>query len=130
MTMKTQDSARLLTTIAPVAIAVPPLAILATVLSVGLLWLLSDEERKPTQKRAMDEDSPPAPKPAAKAQARKVTREDLAEALAYGGRPFTRKEAVEALEALGFRKTAAYKAMAADGKFASMLAFSPDGVVE
>jgi len=40
-----------------------------------------------------------------------VTREDLA-------------------EALGFRKTAAYKAMATDGKFGSLIEVTPDGLKE
>jgi hypothetical protein len=48
----------------------------------------------------------------------------------YGERPFTRKEGVAALEAIGFRKTAAYKALAEDGRFASFIEFTPDGLIE
>ena len=68
------------------------------------------------------------PRPTAKAK--RVTREDLAEALGYGSRSFTGKEAVTALEALGFGKTAAYKALAPGGKFGSLIEFYPDGLIE
>lgn len=130
--MKTQDSARLLTGLAPVAVALPPIAIVTALLGIGLLWLASDDEKQPKAQSSAEVDEPTAstPKSATMTQSRKVMREDLAEALAYGEKPFTRKEAVAALERLGFRKTAAYKALAVDGKFASMLAMSSDGLVE
>ena len=64
------------------------------------------------------------------ASVKKVTRDDLAEALAYGAKPLTRKEAVAALETLGFRKTSAYKALSPEGKFGSLIEFTPDGLVE
>ncbi len=60
----------------------------------------------------------------------KIAREDLAEALEYGARMFSRKEAVNALQDLGFRKTAAYKALSANSKFGSLLEFTPDGLIE
>ena len=50
-----------------------------------------------------------------------MRREDLAEALAYGARRLTRKEAVAALEALGLGKTSAYKALSPAGKFGSLI---------
>ncbi len=129
--MKTQDSARILTGLAPVAMALPPIAVGALV-GLGLLWFLSDKQEKPEQEHTSDsvESAQPPPRAHAGTTTRKVTREDLAEALAYGEKAFTRKAAVEALETLGFRKTAAYKALATDGKFASMLIFSPDGLIE
>jgi hypothetical protein len=40
----------------------------------------------------------------------------LTEALGYGEKRLTSKEAVAALESLGLQKTAAYKALAEDGK--------------
>jgi hypothetical protein len=167
--MKPQNTIPLLTTVAPAALAVPPIAVLAA-LGVGLYWLLSSDEQKPkTQASEAAKPSPsptphpviPQPKPAPvimpienaapvlsspvpvparpapvpstvpvfSASARRVTREDLAEALAYGERAFTRKEAVAAIEALGFRKTAAYKALSADGKFGSLIEFTPDGLM-
>jgi hypothetical protein len=46
---------------------------------------------------------------------KRIRREDVAEALAYGVRGVPRGEAVAALRALGFHKTAAYKALSASG---------------
>lgn len=118
---------------------------------MGLLWLLSDDKRAGAKlppaetppEPAAAESSPEVPpvsvtpeptedhaeaKPSP-AMAKRVTREDLAEALAYGERQFTRKEAVAALEALGFRKSAAYKALSPDGKFGSLIEYTPDGLI-
>jgi propanediol dehydratase large subunit len=61
---------------------------------------------------------------------RRLLREDVAEALEYGERAMTRTEAVSALQNLGFQKTAAYKALFSDGRFADFLAHTPDGLVE
>jgi hypothetical protein len=72
----------------------------------------------------------PSPVTTRPAIVKRVTREDLAEALAYGERQFTRKEAVAGLEALGFRKSAAYKALSVDGKFGSLIEFTTDGLIE
>ena len=127
--MKPQDSVPLLTTLAPAAVIAPPIAILGVIVGVGLLWLLSGDEKEPKAESKIDEDAPLALKPSAPLPARKVTREDMAEALAYGAKGFTRKDAVAALVARGFRKTAAYKGLAEDGKFASMLEFTPDGPI-
>jgi outer membrane biosynthesis protein TonB len=78
--------------------------------------------------------APPTPSlppvPMGSATVKRLTFEYLAEALAYGSRPFTRKEAVSALESLGFRKTAAYKALSKDGKFSDMIAYTPDGLIQ
>lgn len=153
--MKPQQTARLLATVAPAAAAAPLLALAG--LGAGLLWLLF-REKKPEQNPADTEtQSPkpgnvgepkvsappvsapispvsavpmPRPAPARLQTVKRVTREDLAEALAYGARKFTRKEAVEELETLGFRKTAAYKALSADGKFAALIEFTSDGLIE
>ena len=142
--MNPQESARILTAIAPAALIAPPVALLAVALGVGVLWLLSDDQQPENPEPAAsgsepsgpepasDEDMPPLTRPTSKSkpEGRKVIREDLAEALAYGARAVTRKEAVETLAALGFRKTAAYKALAEDGRFASLMTFSPDGLIE
>lgn len=126
--MKPREAAPLLTTLAPIAAAAPPVLIVGAIVGIGL-WLLSRDEDKDAKPEAkQDEDAPPTFKPATKA--RRVAREDLAEALAYGAKRFTRKDAVAALEALGFRKTAAYKALARDGRFASMIELTPDGLIE
>ena len=63
-------------------------------------------------------------------KAKRIRREDLAEALAYGARSLTRQEAVTALQALGFGKTAAYKALSPDGRFAEFIEVAPDGLIE
>jgi hypothetical protein len=145
--MKPNQAAPLIAAAAPVALAAPPVLILAA-LGLGLLWLFSSEKKteaapaKPVQlpppKLVVDlaptpEASPSktgAPAPAPRLASKRVTREDLAEALAYGERQFTRKEAVKALEALGFRKTCAYRALSETSKFASLMEFSSDGLVE
>jgi hypothetical protein len=151
--MKPQQTLPLLTAIAPAALAVPPIALIAA-LGVGLIWLLSRDD-KPEPKPAGAGVPQPQPHPQPKPQpvnfaepkptappasvrsshvpsavSKRITREDLAEALAYGERQFTRKEAVAALEALGFRKTAAYKALNSNGKFGAFIKFTPDGLVE
>jgi hypothetical protein len=143
--MKPQQTAPLLTALAPAALSVPPVAIVGALLG-GLLWLLSSND-KPDQKQAhaatpspdpvgFTESKTRAPVPltppasAPSSTIKRVTREDLAEALAYGARQFTLKEAVAALEALGFRKTAAYKALSHEGKFSSLMQLTPDGLVE
>ena len=74
--------------------------------------------------------SAPAPLSNSPARAKRVRREDLAEALAYGARSLTRQEAVTALQARGFGKTAAYKALSPDGRFADFLTQTPDGLIE
>ena len=125
--MKPQDSAPLITALAPAAVIAPP-AIVAGVIVVGLLWLLSSDDKEAKAETKIDEDAPPAFRPSAPPPARKVTREDLAESLAYGARGFSRKEAVAALVARGFRKTAAYKALAEDGRFADMIEFTANGL--
>jgi hypothetical protein len=56
-----------------------------------------------------------------------VTREDVATAFHHGARVLTRTNAVEALKALGFGKTAAYAALTSGGRFAAWLQCAPDG---
>ncbi len=63
------------------------------------------------------------------AQNKSITREDMAKIFDSGTRSLTRKSAVAALKALGFGKTAAYEALATDGRFASWLQFAPDGII-
>jgi hypothetical protein len=135
--MKPQETAPLLATLAPAALVVPPVAILVALVGVGLLWFLSSEEK--ADKQSPEAGAPPpdligvaeadAGTPQASRPARtaiRVTLEELAEALAYGARRLTRKEAVEALQTLGFRKTSEYKALTQEGKFGSLTEFTPD----
>lgn len=139
--MKPQDTAPLLTAMGPTTLLTPPIAILGVLIGVAVLWLLADEKDKdkskadaqsqrkePLELGEPDADMPPLP--ARNPSAKRVMREDLAEALAYGERRFTRKEAAAALEALGFSRSAAYKALSRDGKFADLLEFTPDGLIE
>jgi len=134
--MKPQETAPIVVALAPVAAAAPAI-VLAGAVVCGLIWLLSDDEKK--EKPAPDETkrgATPEPKPTplipdeVLSKAKRIMRDDLAEALAYGARQFTRKEAVAALESLGFRKTAAYKALSPAGKFGGLIEFAPDGSVE
>lgn len=127
--MKPQETVPLLSTLAPAAVIAPPVVIVGAVVGLGLLWLLSREEEAETPTAPDNRQSPP-PESKPALPVKKVTREDLAEALAYGARRFTRKEAVEALQTLGFRKSSAYKALSPDGKFGSLIAFTPDGLIE
>jgi hypothetical protein len=60
---------------------------------------------------------------------RNVTREDLSAVFSNGSRILTRQAAVAALKQFGFGKTAAYKALSTDGRFASLLLFAPDGMI-
>ena len=71
-------------------------------------------------------DSQPRPRSAP----RRITREDLAEALAYGQHAMSRKEVVAALGALGFQKTAAYKAVSEGGRFRDLIEATSDGLIE
>lgn len=54
----------------------------------------------------------------------------MAEALGYGGHLVSRADAVASLQALGFKKTAAYKALSPEGRFADLLEVSSDGSIE
>jgi hypothetical protein len=58
-----------------------------------------------------------------------VAREDLSTIFNNGSRTLSRTAAVAALKGLGFGKTAAYKALSMDGRFASLLQFAPDGII-
>ena len=139
--MKAQETAPLVTALAPAALLPQPVAIIGVVLCFGLLWLLSgegkaDETNSESEKPSLDPDpptvartrtdAPPASTPAT--ATKRVTREDLAEALAYGERRLSRKEAASALE--GLRKSAAYKAVAENGKFSTLIELTPDGLIE
>ena len=137
--MKPNQTVPLLVSLAPLATVAPPVLIGAA-LGLALLWLFSDKEDSPsphvTDKPAPampSEDEPDAqPRLSAppKAAMRRIMREDLAEALAYVAQSMMRQEAVAALQALGFQKTSAYKALSPDGKFADFLEHTPDGLIE
>ena len=134
--MKPQETAPIVVALAPVAAAAPAIVIVGAVVC-GLIWLFSDDEKK--EKPAPNETergATPEPKPATLIaaevlpKAKRIMRDDLAEALAYGAKQFSRKEVVTALAALGFRKTAAYRALSPGGKFGNLIEFSPNGLIE
>jgi len=138
--MKPNQTVPLLATLAPAAVAAPPLLILAAI-GVGLIWLFSEkqepapppperEQPAPTPSARADSNEPNPPSRPPKAASKRITREDLAEALEYGARTLTRQEAVATLQALGFRKTAAYKALLPNGRFAQFIELTADGLVE
>jgi hypothetical protein len=58
-----------------------------------------------------------------------VLREDLARIFQHGARSLYRIDAVAELQKLGFGKTAAYGALSPEGRFASWLKVTPDGVI-
>jgi hypothetical protein len=138
--MNSKQTVPLIATLAPALAVAPPLLIGAAI-GLGILWLLSKKQDAATPPLAPETPAPalslqiepeaPAPvsrqtKPAPK----RITREDLAEALEYGVRYMALGEAVTALQSFGFGKTAAYKALSANSKFGSLLEFTPDGLIE
>lgn len=58
-----------------------------------------------------------------------ISRQDMANIFHRHTTGLTRKSAVAALTAMGFGKTAAYEAMAINGRFTSWLQFAPDGII-
>ncbi|HTR41071.1 MAG TPA: hypothetical protein VMH87_05600 [Pseudomonadales bacterium] len=101
---------------------------------VALAWLFSDD-KKPSIPRPDIEKAnsmkivPPDPQPPFTDARRPVSREDLSAVFNNGSRTLTRQAAVSGLKQLGFGKTAAYKALSIDGRYASLLQFGPDGII-
>lgn len=94
--MKPQQAAPIITAIAPAALVAPPILVV-TAIGLGLLWLLSgkDETPKEPAKTGKPANAPSDSLETTKtetrpiqqiASAKKIMREDLAEALAYGAR--------------------------------------------
>jgi hypothetical protein len=138
--MKPNQTVSLAVSLAPVLAAAPPVLIGAAI-GLGLIWLFAgkNEAETPEQPAAQSsasslsansEEISIQSKPLRASAPRRVTREDIAEALGYGARPVPRADAVAALQSLGFKKTAAYKALSQDGRFADLLEHSADGSIE
>ncbi len=138
--MKPIQTVPLAVSLAPAIAAAPPLLIGAAI-GLGLIWLFSDKKESETSddsvaqpaapaSPASSDGTPPLSKTLRASMLRRITREDVAEALGYGGRPVPRADAVAALQALGFKKTAAYKALSPEGRFADLLELSSDGSIE
>lgn len=140
--MNAKQAIPALAKLAPVLAAAGPPVLIGAAIGGVILWLLSrgnTPAAAEAPKLAPDVPLPtaiaaPAPSPApvsnSPARATRVLRDGLAEALAYGARSMTRQEAVAALQVLGFGKTAAYKALSPDGRFADLLTHTPDGLIE
>jgi hypothetical protein len=146
--MNPKETVPVLVKLAPVLAAAGPPALIGVVIGLGLLWLLSDNKKDETPQAPPAPDLPPSTTqtevlptpvmppetqvnvPLRKPASRRIAREDIAEALAYGARSVPRGEAVAALEARGFHKTAAYRALSANGRFAELIEIAPDGLIE
>ena len=131
--MNPNQTVPLAVALAPAAAAAPPILIGAAIV-LGLIWLFSDkEEPSPAQQEEIPNPATPAEDESdapLRAAQRRIMREDLAEALAYGARSMTRQEVVAALQTLGFQKSAAYKAVSAEGRFAELIHYTMDGLLE
>jgi hypothetical protein len=135
--MNAKQTIPALAKIAPVLAAASPPVLFGVAAGAVLLWLLSDKRKDaPAETPQLVPDvTPPnsvavAPVATAAPATRRIKREDIAAALAYGARSVPRGEAVAALQALGFHKTAAYKALSASGRFAEFIEIAPDGLIE
>jgi hypothetical protein len=141
--MNTKETLPTLVTAAPVIAAGGAPILIGVALLGALFWFFSDEKKEAAPKKLESQQKPSAPvipsvttqsKAAPQTQpiarAKRVCREDLAEALEYGERAVTRQEAVNALQNLGFKKTAAYKALSPSGRFGELLEYTPDGLIE
>ena len=140
--MNAKQTIPILAKLAPVLAAAGPPALIGVAIGGVILWLLSrGKEQVAEERRKPDPDvshptqiMAPATVAAASSnppiQSKRIRGEDLAVALEYGGRSMTRQEAVAALRALGFGKTAAYKALSENGRFAELMGYTPDGLVE
>ncbi len=143
--MNPKEAMPVLARLAPVIATAGPPALIAVGAGLFLWWLLSDskrEEAAQTPKSSPEVPSSPQnpvpapvltalPSPQSSARvSKRIRREDVAEALAYGARSMTRQEAVVALQALGFGKTATYKALSANSRFAEFIEIAPDGLIE
>jgi hypothetical protein len=140
--MNAKQVVPVLAKLAPVLVAAGPPVIIGAAIGGVILWLLSRGNNTEVVEAPQPVPDVPQPAPVVPLaetpavpsnpppQAKRVRREDVAEALAYGARSLTRTEAVTALQNLGFGKTAAYKALSPDGRFASLIRKSSDGLLE
>jgi hypothetical protein len=140
--MNPKQTIPVLTQLTPVLAAISPPVLIGLAAGAVLLWIFSDKKKEtaPETPQPVTETPssnglaapPPAVRPVATVTpaAKRIRREDIATALDYGSRSVPRSEAVAALQALGFHKTAAYKALSASGRFAEFIEIAPDGLIE
>jgi hypothetical protein len=152
--MNAKQAVPLVATLAPLA---PVITLLIPVLLIGgatvlfLRWLCSEDEPEKKAEAAITVTPvpimppPSIPKPVTPAPApiikrvvvvpllppkrKAIERKDLASVFLHGTCTRTRAAAVAALQRLGFGKSAAYRALSPDGRFASWLQIAPDGIV-
>lgn len=139
--MKPTQTVPLAVSLAPAIAAAPPLLIGAAI-GLGLIWLFSGKKESETSEGSAaaqptasvhpveSDQTLSQSKPLRATAPRRITREDMAEALGYGGHLVSRADAVASLQALGFKKTAAYKALSPEGRFVDLLEVSSDGSIE
>lgn len=129
--MNTKQTIPLFAAGSTVAAAAPVLLIGGAAIAV-LAWLFSDDRKastpSPESAKAL-KIVPPDPQPPFTDYRRAVTREDLLAIFGNGSRSLTRQAAVAVFKQFGFGKTAAYKALSMDGRYASLLEFAPDGTI-
>ena len=134
--MNAKQTIPALAKLAPLLATAGPPALIGVAVGAVLLWALSNREKAEaapaTSEAPQSAPSVTAPTvaPSEKAAKRRIRRDDVAEALAYGARSVPRNEAVATLQSLGFHKTAAYKALSARGRFAEFIEIAPDGLIE
>ena len=135
--MNAKQTIPALTQLTPVLAAISPPVLIGIAAGAVLLWIFSDKEKDaPTAAAKPVPDVTPLNTPAAAPvvavtpASKRIKREDVAEALAYGSQSVSRKEAVATLQALGFHKTAAYRALSGNGRFAEFIEIAPDGLIE
>jgi hypothetical protein len=134
--MNAKQTIPMVTIVPAIIAAAPPILLIGGV--VFLAWAIFSGGKKKPEIAPVNSGgnasapSVPAPVPAnyilIPAEKKFISRQDMEQIFA-GGRGLTRKSAVAALIALGYGKTAAYKALAINGRFASWLQFAPDGII-
>jgi hypothetical protein len=132
--MKTKHTVPLIAAGSTLAAAAPVLLIGGAAI-VALTWLFSEDKKAsiPSPEEWAKADAlkivPPDQQPPFTDNRPNVTPAHLTAIFNNGSRKLSRPAAVAALKSFGFGKTAAYKALSIDGRFASLLQFGPDGTI-
>jgi len=152
--MTTKQAAPIAVTVATAFAAVPPLLVFGGIIALAIWVLSSDDKNQPektpgkaasphtrspklfnssgnsAQNAHIPADYVPAtPEIQLPAQKKFIVRADMEKIFNGRTRGLTRTEAVSALKALGFGKTAAYAALSPDGRFSACLHCAPDGII-
>jgi hypothetical protein len=97
--------------------------------SVSLRPEISTHPLFPVFVPSTQSDAPTTTRQPPERKRRQIKPEDMATALQHGARAFTLKEAVAALQSLGFGKSAAYEVLSPNGRFSAWLQITPDGKI-